>query len=149
VCLQDAAENDLQRVVLPERVLFTSWGPLQGSLLAGGGRYPGSGDNDPQSAHLRSYAVVTTRAVTLTVDAPCVLVSARVAVGPFGGTQQTVPRHLRYVFQAVALSVDPDFRVGPAGDPMSAAEDAISMGLVNGVAVEDVAQPTPLEESEF
>lgn len=146
VCLQDAAENDFQKVVLPDRVLFTSWGPMQASLLVGGGRFPGAGDNDPQAAHLRSYAVVTTRAVTLTVDAPCALVPARVAVGSFGGTQQSVPGDLRYIFQAVALTVDPAFRVGPGDDPKTPGETAIVMGLIHGTAVADIAEPTPLED---
>ncbi|WP_374469640.1 hypothetical protein [Phenylobacterium sp.] len=147
VCVVDAREEGISELRLPAGLLFTSWGQITDSLLAGGGHNPQGTSLDEKHSDQRAYGLVTLEPVTLTVRDPCRRLPARAIITENSGRWASIPASLHYLFQAKAgLRVQPDGRLTPARDDESFDMDALIMGLVVGVPLADVGEPLMLRE---
>ncbi|HEX7854442.1 MAG TPA: hypothetical protein VF503_12175 [Sphingobium sp.] len=145
ICLtDDAEENDLTAIMIPEGTVFQSWGQITGPLrgIQNFDRNTTSGEH----AALQAYAVVTIESAQLSVKQPCHNIEARPVVNDsFGFGFDSVPfdRHLN--FQAGGLMrVSGNYIDNPKlKEPLSS---AFSGGYIVGTPTKNIGDGIRLDD---
>lgn len=152
VCLRAAVEKDeLESVRMPARLVFQSWGQLQGPLRSDRPFDPMAVMPGPQAAALSSYAVVTVEPFTVSQAEPCVRVAARsVRHKTMEWKHDVVPNSIHYAFQVENFDVSPTFEMRgelslPEDNP---AKQVLLGGALTATPMKDIGDPIELSWSD-
>jgi hypothetical protein len=113
VCLdKDVAPEELEKVTMPDRLLFQSWGRQLGPLRNKESFDPNAMKMGLEANALSSYAVMTIEPLTVSQEQPCTKVRVRAAISQgFRWSHEVVPANLHFMFQVEDLEVTPDFKL--------------------------------------
>jgi hypothetical protein len=163
ICLtKDAAENGIAHVTIPANVVLTSWGRMVTSLRDRASISPPDplvtwGTKD-QRREATSYAVITTKPVTLSTDEPCRITSVRTARNEgFDWARDEAPAGLHFIYAPHPTMIQAGvvtnlyWGVSVTGKPNGASRggivgDAIGNEYFSGVVLKDVGNPVLLAD---